>query len=253
MDRNLDRRIEAFVPVDDPDARLEIDEIIQTLLSDDRRSWVLSVRRPLAANRAPDGDPRHGRLAADPQGPRGTAIPGSRGAPSRARRPRLARAVGVTENATTESEPKADERESALAAVESGSPEGEPLVTSADAAPDPVVEAPRKLALGAAPSGIEAGDPFGVAGRKAMWVQVHRLLAREAAIRDPAQTDALRRYRVATRRLRSALRFFRDAYGPRETRSLRNNLSDLADALGRVRDLDVRVDAPRRLVARATR
>ena len=98
------------------------------------------------------------------------------------------------------------------------------------------------LSLGAAPSGIEAGDPFGVAGRKAMWVQVQRLLAREPAIRDPAETDALRRYRVATRRLRSALRFFRDAYGARETRSLRNGLSDLADALGRVRDLDVRVE-----------
>lgn len=42
MDRNLDRRIEAFVPVDDPDARAEIDEVLRLLLADDRRSWVLS-------------------------------------------------------------------------------------------------------------------------------------------------------------------------------------------------------------------
>ena len=42
MDRNLDRRIEAFVPVDDPEARAEIDEILRLLLADDRRSWVLS-------------------------------------------------------------------------------------------------------------------------------------------------------------------------------------------------------------------
>jgi polyphosphate kinase len=42
MDRNLDRRIEAFVPVDDPDARAEIDEILRLLLADDRRSWALS-------------------------------------------------------------------------------------------------------------------------------------------------------------------------------------------------------------------
>jgi polyphosphate kinase len=42
MDRNLDRRVEAFVPVDDPDARAEIDEILRLLLADDRRSWVLS-------------------------------------------------------------------------------------------------------------------------------------------------------------------------------------------------------------------
>ncbi len=42
MDRNLDRRVEAFVPVDDPIAQAQIDEIIDTQLADDRRSWVLS-------------------------------------------------------------------------------------------------------------------------------------------------------------------------------------------------------------------
>jgi polyphosphate kinase len=42
MDRNLDRRIEAFVPIDDPEARRELDEIIATLLADDRRAWSLS-------------------------------------------------------------------------------------------------------------------------------------------------------------------------------------------------------------------
>jgi len=42
MDRNLDRRIEAFVPIDDPEAQRQIDDILTTLLSDDRRSWALS-------------------------------------------------------------------------------------------------------------------------------------------------------------------------------------------------------------------
>jgi polyphosphate kinase len=42
MDRNLDRRVEAFVPIDDPDARTELDEILRIMLSDDRRSWLLS-------------------------------------------------------------------------------------------------------------------------------------------------------------------------------------------------------------------
>ncbi|HUQ43078.1 MAG TPA: polyphosphate kinase 1 [Candidatus Limnocylindria bacterium] len=42
MDRNLDRRIEAFAPIDDPDARAEIDEILRVMLADDRRSWVLA-------------------------------------------------------------------------------------------------------------------------------------------------------------------------------------------------------------------
>ena len=42
MDRNLDRRVEAFVPIDDTEARAEIDEILRIMLSDDRRSWLLS-------------------------------------------------------------------------------------------------------------------------------------------------------------------------------------------------------------------
>jgi triphosphatase len=75
-----------------------------------------------------------------------------------------------------------------------------------------------------------------------MWVQVDRMLQREEAVRDPDQADALKRYRVATRRLRAALRVFRDAYPRREIRPIRAGLSDLADALGAVRDLDVRLE-----------
>ena len=41
MERNLDRRIEAFVPVDDPDAQRALDEILEVMLADDRRSWQL--------------------------------------------------------------------------------------------------------------------------------------------------------------------------------------------------------------------
>jgi len=96
--------------------------------------------------------------------------------------------------------------------------------------------------LGPEPGPILPTDSFAAAGRKAMWVQVDRMLQREESVRDPAQTDALKRYRVATRRLRAALRVFRDAYPRRETKPIRSGLSDLADALGRVRDLDVRVE-----------
>jgi polyphosphate kinase len=41
MDRNLDRRVEAVVPVEDTDARSRIDGIIEVMLADDRRSWQL--------------------------------------------------------------------------------------------------------------------------------------------------------------------------------------------------------------------
>jgi polyphosphate kinase len=41
MDRNLDRRVEAMVPVEDGEARNRIAEIIDIMLEDDRRSWQL--------------------------------------------------------------------------------------------------------------------------------------------------------------------------------------------------------------------
>ena len=41
MDRNLDRRVEAVVPVEDSEARARIAEIIDLMLADDRRSWQL--------------------------------------------------------------------------------------------------------------------------------------------------------------------------------------------------------------------
>jgi len=41
MDRNLDRRVEAVVPVEDPDAGIRLAGIIDLMLADDRRSWQL--------------------------------------------------------------------------------------------------------------------------------------------------------------------------------------------------------------------
>jgi polyphosphate kinase len=43
MDRNLDRRIEAVVPVEDSDARARLAEIVEIMLADDRRSWQLGM------------------------------------------------------------------------------------------------------------------------------------------------------------------------------------------------------------------
>jgi polyphosphate kinase len=41
MDRNLDRRVECVVPVEDHDARTRLSEIVDLMLVDDRRSWQL--------------------------------------------------------------------------------------------------------------------------------------------------------------------------------------------------------------------
>ncbi|MEO8272804.1 MAG: CHAD domain-containing protein, partial [Chloroflexota bacterium] len=98
-----------------------------------------------------------------------------------------------------------------------------------------------RIALGATPGPMALTDELAVAGRKAMWPHLDRLLAREPGVRDPERPDELRKYRVAIRRLRAALRMFASAYPEREVRPLRRDLSDLAGAVGAVRDLDLRL------------
>jgi polyphosphate kinase len=41
MERNLDRRVEAIVPIEDPEAHTRIDQVLEVMLKDDRRSWQL--------------------------------------------------------------------------------------------------------------------------------------------------------------------------------------------------------------------
>jgi polyphosphate kinase len=43
MERNLDRRVEALVPIEDPEARARIEAILEVMLADDRRSWQLGA------------------------------------------------------------------------------------------------------------------------------------------------------------------------------------------------------------------
>lgn len=98
-----------------------------------------------------------------------------------------------------------------------------------------------RSALGSSPGPITPKDLLAAAGRKAMWTHLERLLARESASRDPERPDELRRYRVATRRLRAVLRMFASAYPDREVRPVRRGLSELARTVGEVRDLDNRI------------
>jgi polyphosphate kinase len=41
MERNLDRRVEALVPIEDPEAQERIKRVLEVMLVDDRRSWQL--------------------------------------------------------------------------------------------------------------------------------------------------------------------------------------------------------------------
>jgi len=95
--------------------------------------------------------------------------------------------------------------------------------------------------LGEAPAPLAPEDSFRQAARAAMWPQVRRLLDVEPALRDPDAVEDLKRYRVATRRLRAALRVFEAALPKRAVGAISPELRDLARAVGRVRDLDVRI------------
>jgi polyphosphate kinase len=41
MERNLDRRVEAVVPIEDPEGRARVESALEVMLLDDRRSWQL--------------------------------------------------------------------------------------------------------------------------------------------------------------------------------------------------------------------
>ena len=43
MERNLDRRVEAIVPIEDLEARARIEAVLEVMLADDRRSWQLAA------------------------------------------------------------------------------------------------------------------------------------------------------------------------------------------------------------------
>jgi CHAD domain-containing protein len=121
-----------------------------------------------------------------------------------------------------------------LAAADAeGSPSTEPR--------EPATDLPERKPLGPARTPLALTDQLAVAGRKAMWVHLDRLLAREPGVRDPERPDELRKYRVAIRRVRAALRMFAAAYPKGEVKPLRGGLGNLARTVGAVRDLDLRI------------
>ncbi len=108
------------------------------------------------------------------------------------------------------------------------------------------VEAPRlPLTLSETP-GILPDDPMAEAGRKALLFHFERMLAREPATRRGEDIEALHDMRVATRRMRSALRVFGPFFRAKALRPFAAELRRAARTLGAVRDLDVlRLDAAR--------
>ncbi len=90
-----------------------------------------------------------------------------------------------------------------------------------------------------AASRIRPGDRLSEAGRLLVRVQFERLMANLPAVREGSDPDAVRRARVAVRRMRTALRLLQAAYDPRCFRQMSRRLRACGEALGAVRDGDV--------------
>jgi CHAD domain-containing protein len=103
-------------------------------------------------------------------------------------------------------------------------------------APEPGTPPAPTLLLPDVPPGPDA--PAGVAVREAIAAALRRLLEHEPDARA-GHDEGVHQMRVATRRLRSDLRTFRDLVEEGWARPLRVELKWLADLLGAVRDLDV--------------
>ncbi|MHB0874836.1 MAG: CHAD domain-containing protein [Anaerolineae bacterium] len=83
------------------------------------------------------------------------------------------------------------------------------------------------------------------AGRAIIAYHFSRMLATEAGTAEGRDPEALHDMRVSTRRLRAAFRVFRQTYGTERVAVLDSEVRWLAGLLGRVRDLDVLLEALR--------
>ena len=86
---------------------------------------------------------------------------------------------------------------------------------------------------------IRLDDTLAVAARKVLGQQTVKMRANIAGTIEGEDPEYLHDLRVATRRLRSALRLFAGVLGPRRSDALRRDLGWMAQHLGTVRDLDV--------------
>jgi CHAD domain-containing protein len=82
-------------------------------------------------------------------------------------------------------------------------------------------------------------------------VRFEEIVSLRGAALDFSDIEGVHSMRVATRRLRSALRDFMPLMNKRPLRSARKDLKEIADALGAVRDQDVAIVALEELQAQA--
>jgi CHAD domain-containing protein len=108
-----------------------------------------------------------------------------------------------------------------------------------EAAPRPGVDAPRLPLELRATVGMLPDDPMAEAARKALLFNFERMLLNEPGSRLGEDIESVHDMRVATRRMRSALRLFKPFFKTAMIKPYLHGLRDIADVLGEVRDLDV--------------
>lgn len=86
---------------------------------------------------------------------------------------------------------------------------------------------------------VRPDDPLTLAARKVVGQQVVKIKANVEGAREDVDPEYLHDLRVASRRLRSALRLFAAEFGTQRAESLRVELGWIARQLGSVRDVDV--------------
>lgn len=96
-------------------------------------------------------------------------------------------------------------------------------------------------------------DSIGIAVRKILAFQLNSLREQIPGIKQDVDIECVHKSRVATRRMRSALRLFKKAIPVRERKTISMDLKWLGSLLGAVRDIDVfllnmpRLKLPRRI------
>lgn len=117
--------------------------------------------------------------------------------------------------------------------------------------PDPTPKIVRALGWRAldpadiAPVPVDRSSSAGEAVRSALAASVARLIRHDPGVRTGDDPEDVHQARVATRRLRSDLRTFRDLLDPEWTNALRDELRWLGHELGVVRDTEVLLERMR--------
>ncbi len=92
------------------------------------------------------------------------------------------------------------------------------------------------------PYDIAPDASFAQAAHTSLRQQLHELLDNLTGTRAGDDVEALHDMRVASRRLRSALSVFAEAYPARQFQPLEKQVAKITDALGAVRDADVLIE-----------